>query len=157
MAYYTNCFQAMWPGSSLDALPASKGHLKIFGSFRKGDVLTHPDKQPPFMAREDGFALSLTADYSKIIYYHKDKPPMKLDVLSRLQWPHSKDLLSFKDTRIKTLSARSRKEPSNQFNVTIKLDSKHVKSITFADFKHWVQCFDLSRYDSARLKLFTRS
>ena len=149
-----DCLHAVWPGSSFEALPSNECHLKDFGSFKKGDVLTHPDKQPSFVAREDGFVLPRTTDYSWILYYHKDKPPMNLDVLSRLQWPHSRDLLSFKDTDIKTLSAQLRKEQSNQFNATIKLDSKHVKSITFADLKRWVQLFDLSRYDPARLKSF---
>ena len=60
-AYYTNCLHAVWPGSSFEALPANKCHLKHFGSFKKGDVLTHPDKQPSFVAREDGFVL--LADY----------------------------------------------------------------------------------------------
>ena len=144
-AYYTDCLHAVWPGSSFETLPANECHLKDFGSFKKGDVLTHPDKQPSFVAREDGFVLPRTTDYSWILYYHKDKPPMNLDVLSRLQWPHSKDLLSFTDTDIKTFSARLRKEQSNQFNATIKLDSKHVKSITFADLKRWVQLFDLEQ------------
>ena len=79
---------------------------------------------------------------------------MNLDVISRLQWPHSRDLLPFTSTDIKTYSAQLRKKELNRFNVTIKLDSKHVKSITFADLKRWVQLFDLSRYDPAKLKLF---
>ena len=155
-AYYRDCLRAVWPGSSFEALPASKCHLKVFGSFKKGDVLTYPDKQPSFVAREDGFVLPRTTDYSLIVYYHKNKPPMNLDVLSRLQWPHSRDLLSFINTDIKTYSARLRKGRSNQFNATIKLDSKHVKSITFADLKRWVQLFDLSRYDPAKLKSFRK-
>ena len=60
-AYYRNCLHAVWPGSSFETLPSNECHLKDFDSFRKGDVLTHPDKQPPFVAREDGFVLS--ADY----------------------------------------------------------------------------------------------
>ena len=82
---------------------------------------------------------------------------MNLSVLSRLQWPHSRDLLSSKDTDIKTISAQLRKEQSNQSNVIIKLDSKNVKSITFADLKSWVQRFDLSKYDHAQLKAFRKN
>ena len=145
VAYYRNCLHAVWPGSSFEYLPANECHLKSFGSFKKGDVLTHPGKQPPFVAREDGFALPRNADYSWIVYYHKDKPPMNLDVLSRLQWPHSRDLLSFRDTDIKTFSAQLRKKQSNQFNTIIKLDSNHVKGITFADLKRWIQLFDLEQ------------
>ena len=152
--YYRDCLGAVWSGSSFKALPSNECHLKQFDSFAKGDVLTHPGKQPPTVAHDDGFMLLSTKDYSLILYYHKDKPPMNLDVLSRLRWPHSRDLLSFTNTDIKTYSARSRKGPSNQFDATIKLDSEHVKSITFADLKRWVQCFDLSRYDPAKLKTF---
>ena len=99
--YYTNCLHAVWPGSSFETLPPNEYHLKNFSPFKKGDVLTHPGKQPPCVAHEDGFALSLTTDYSLILYYHKDKLPMNLDVLSRLQWPHSRNLLSFKTLVLK--------------------------------------------------------
>ena len=153
-AYYENCLHAVWPGHSLGTLPASKCHLKAFDSFKKGDVLTHPDRQTPFVAREDGFMLLNTTVHSWILYYHKDKPPMNLDVLSRLQWSHSRDLLSFKDTDIRSLSVQLRKGRSTRFNFTIKLDSKHVKSITFVDLKRWVQLFNLNRYDPAKLKSF---
>ena len=153
-AYHKNCLRAVWFGISFVTLPANECRLKTLGSFKKGDVLTHSDKQPPFVAREDGFTHLKTMDYSWIIYYHKDKPPMNLDVLSRLQWPHSRSLLSSKDANIKAFSARLRKRRLNQFNVTIKLDPKHVKSTTFADLKRWMQLFDLNRYDPARLKSF---
>ena len=153
-AHYTNCLGAVWPGSSLEALSSNGCHLKDFCSFAKGDVLTHPDRQPSFVAREDGFVLPRTTNYFWIVYYHKDKHPMNLDVLSRLQWPHSRDLLSFTGTSIGTFSAQLREERSNQSNVIIKLDLKGVKSITFAHLMRWVQCFDLSRYDPARLKSF---
>ena len=56
-AYYTDCLRAVWPGSSFVTLPPNECHLKDFYSFKKGDVLTHPDKQPSFVAREDGFVL----------------------------------------------------------------------------------------------------
>ena len=155
-AYYRNCLHAVWPGSSLEALPSNQCHLKQFGSFAKGDFLTYPDSQPSFVAREDGFMLWRTTDYSWIIYYHKDKPSMNLDVLSRLQWPHSRDLLSFADANVKALSAQARKKRSDQFNATIKLVSKDWKSTTFADFKRWLQLFDLSMYDPAKLKAFRK-
>ena len=144
-AYYKNCLHAVWPGSSVETLSSNKCHLNNFDSFGKGDVLAQPDKQPPFVAPNDGFVLRRATDYTRILYYHEDKPPMNLDVLSRLKWPHSRDLLSFRDTEIKTFSARSRKEQSNQRNVNIKIDSKHVKSVTFADLKRWVQSFDLEQ------------
>ena len=153
-AYYTDCLRAVWPGSSFDTLTFQRMPLESYDSFKKGDVLTHPGKQPPFVAHEDGFMLWRTTDYSWIIYYHKNKPPMNLDVISKLQWPHSRDLLSFTSTDIKTFSAQLRKKELNRFDAIIKLDSKHVKSITFADLKRWVQLFDLSKYDSAKLKTF---
>ena len=46
-----------------------------------------------------------------------------------------------------------RKHSPNPPSVTIKLDSKNFRGVSFVDFNRWAQgFFDLGKYDSVRLK-----
>ena len=100
-AYYRDCLRAVWPGHSFATLPAHECRLDALHSFKKGDVLAYPSKQPIMTASEDGFVLFQDTDKTGLILYHKDKPPMNLNVLANLPWPQDKDMLAFRDSRIK--------------------------------------------------------
>ena len=89
------------------------------------------------------------------IFYHKDRPPMKFDVLEKLSWPRDEDLLTFRDNYIRKKFALMRGLLSHTSNVSIKLNSKKRKSISLAKLKLWITTFfDLSKYDFDTLRSF---
>ena len=65
-------------------------------SFKKDQVLITRNNQPSLIAPNDGHYLLNMENYL-LSFYAEDKPPMKLDVLKKLQWPEYKDVLAFKE------------------------------------------------------------
>ena len=153
--HYRSCLHAVWPGYTTRFLPV--GHecnLGNYHSFKRGDVLTYKDKQPSLIADEDGFFVQ-TMNPPFFVFYHKDKPRMKLDVLEKLPWPRDEDLLAFKDYEIQKGSALERGKQPSLPEANVMLNSKNAKRISFIDFKRWIQLFfDSDKYDPSQLKRF---
>ena len=95
-----------------------------------------------------------TANQCVYLYYHKDKPPMNLELLQKLGWPQDEDLLKYRDLQIRALAAESRKKQVNPAGVKIKLTRK-PGSVLFTKFIQWVKsAFNMTEYDAARLENF---
>ena len=153
-AYYRDCLRAVWPGHSFATLPTHECRLDALHSFKKGDALAYPSKQPIMMASEDGFVLFQDTDRTGLILYHRDRPPMNLNVLANLPWPRDKDMLAFRDYRIKGFYASAQIRQPNPSSVTIKTGSARQKSISLADLQCWVQTFGLKDYNPIQLEFF---
>ena len=79
---------------------------------------------------------------------------MNLNVLANLPWPRDKDMLAFRDHRIKGFYASAQIRQPNSSSITIKTGSARQKNISFADLQCWVQTFGLKDYNTAQLEFF---
>lgn len=154
--HYTECMYSVWPKCRHHPLPfGHKCHMDAFQSFKMDDLLTHGDDQTSLVAPRDGFLVLESTGAAFFLFYDKGRPPMKLDILEKLSWPRDEDLLTFRDNLTKKKSVMTRRLPSNTPNVSIKLLSKHRKSIFFVELKLWITTlFDLSKYDFVKLRSF---
>ena len=131
--YYHSCLNAIWPGHThhLHVLEKGEHFCLKGGSFKKDQVLITRNNQPSFKAPSDGHYFRESGKLS-FIFYAEDKPPMKLDVLKRLQWPEYKDVLALRNSELKKDAMISRGKQQQVPDVNIILDSKKQKYYSFA-------------------------
>lgn len=153
--FYENCINAVWPGCEVSFLSSEEdSQLKYYCPFKKDDTLAYHDRPQPLKASEDGFLVPQTTDNPFFIFYHENRPPMKLAILKKLSWPQDESLMTVRNRETLKFSTAMRGVRSSHTNFIIKLESKSRGSIPMACLGYWIQAHGFDKYDSLRLRLF---